>query len=178
MGYNTPMLKATSIKKFICFLALVGCLVSPAFAGAKQVSHAVVRQVVDGDTLILDSGQKIRLIGVDTPEIHDDVYRNQNHAKKHGRDPRVVDRYALLAKDFLSQSVLHQKVRLEYDWQREDKFGRTLAYVYRESDGLLLNEELIREGYGFAYTRFPFKYSEVFKKNETAARRNRKGLWA
>ena len=69
-----------------------------------------------------------------------------------------------------------KRVRLEYDWERRDKYGRTLAYVYLE-DGTFLNAEIIRQGYGFAYTRFPFKYMEEFRKLEQDAREGGRGLW-
>lgn len=143
----------------------------------QSASTSRVDYVSDGDTLILDNGQKVRLIGVDTPEIHDDNHRNKAHAQHYNKNPAIVDEFALKAREFASKSVLHQEVRLEYDWQRRDKFGRTLAYVYRQSDNLFLNSELIKQGYGFAYTRFPFKYKEQFKSFETDARRNRRGLW-
>lgn len=68
------------------------------------------------------------------------------------------------------------RIRLEYDWERRDKYGRTLAYVYLE-DGTFLNAEIIRQGYGFAYTRFPFKYLEEFRKLEQEARETGRGLW-
>jgi len=69
-----------------------------------------------------------------------------------------------------------KEVRLEYDWQRRDKYNRLLAYVYL-LDGTFLNAEIIKQGYGFAYTRFPFKYLQEFRKYEKEARENKKGLW-
>ena len=152
---------------------------APVCHGAGTDSAtAFVRYVADGDTIILRNGEKVRLIGVDTPEIHDeDEHRNQVHAKKYGLDPRVVDEYAFKARTFSVQAVLHQKVRLEYDAQRLDKFGRTLAYVYREPDNFFLNAELVKQGEGFAYTRFPFKYQNQFRDFENQAKRDHRGLW-
>ncbi len=69
-----------------------------------------------------------------------------------------------------------KRVRLEYDRERQDKYGRTLAYVYLE-DGTFLNAEIIRQGYGFAYTQFPFKYLEEFRKLEREAQEAGRGLW-
>ena len=69
-----------------------------------------------------------------------------------------------------------KQVRLEYDWQRKDKYGRTLAYVYLE-DGTFLNLEIIKQGYGFAYTKYPFKFLEEFRQAEKEARQNKIGLW-
>src|SRR5690242_1495777 len=144
------------MKKFLCLLAVLGCLWMPACSVADSSSAVFrVRYIVDGDTLILENGEKVRLIGVDTPEIHDDEHRNQMHARKYGRDVHLIDEFAFKAKEFALEAVLHQRVRLEYDWERQDKYGRTLAYIYREPDGFFLNAELVKQGYGFAYTRFP-----------------------
>ena len=68
-------------------------------------------------------------------------------------------------------------VRVEYDWNRKDKYNRTLAYVYLP-DGTFENAEVIRQGYGFAYTRYPFKYLEQFRTLEREARVTNRGLWA
>jgi len=58
-----------------------------------------------------------------------------------------------------------------------DKYRRTLAYVFLE-DGTFLNAEIIKQGYGFAYTRFPFKYMDEFRRYQREAREQRRGLWA
>jgi micrococcal nuclease len=69
-----------------------------------------------------------------------------------------------------------KEVRLEYDWQKRDKYGRLLAYVFL-MDGTFLNAEIIKQGYGFAYTRYPFKYLDEFRRYEREARENKRGLW-
>jgi len=120
-------------------------------------------RVVDGDTIVLDRNEKVRLIGVDTPET---------------KDPRKpVQYYGKEAYEFTRSLVEGKKARLEYDQTRVDKYQRTLAYVYLE-DGTFLNAEIIKQGYGFAYTRFPFKFLEEFRKYEKEARENERGLWA
>ena len=69
---------------------------------------------------------------------------------------------------------------MEYETEAAttDKYGRTLAYLYRAPDGLFVNAEIVRQGYGHAYTRFPFKYMEQFREYERIAREAGKGLWA
>jgi micrococcal nuclease len=69
-----------------------------------------------------------------------------------------------------------KRVRLEFDQDRVDRYGRTLAYVYLE-DGTFFNAEIVRQGYGFAYTRFPFRYLEQFRDYEREAREAKRGLW-
>jgi micrococcal nuclease len=65
---------------------------------------------------------------------------------------------------------------LEYEERRQDRYGRLLAYVYL-SDGTLLNAAIIQHGYGFTYTRFPFRRLDEFRKLEREAREAGRGLW-
>lgn len=102
------------------------------------------------------------MIGVDTPET------------KHPRKP--VEYFGKEAYLFTKGMVEGKDVRLEYDWRKKDKYGRPLAYVYLP-DGTFLNAEIIKQGYGLAYTRYPFKYLEEFRRYEKEARENRTGLW-
>jgi len=135
--------------------------------GERAAQYRTVRRVVDGDTLVLENKERIRLIGVDTPET------------KHPRKP--VEHYGKEATAFTKQMCAGKKVRLEFDQSNahighKDKYRRTLAYVFLE-DGTFLNAELIKQGYGFAYTRFPFKYLEEFRRYEREAREQNRGLW-
>jgi len=125
-----------------------------------------VERVVDGDTILVRDGDvltTVRLIGVDTPET------------VHPRKP--VERFGKEAAAFTKRTLENESVRLEFDNERFDRYGRLLAYVYRASDGLFVNEELIRQGYGHAYTRFPFRYLDRFRRLEAEARENGRGLW-
>ena len=110
------------------------------------LSHAqthIVQRVIDGDTIELNNGEIVRLIGVDTPET------------KHPQKP--VEYYGKEASAFTKKMLEGKQVRLEYDQQRKGKYQRTLAYVYL-MNGTFLNAEIIKQGYGHAYTAFPFKY--------------------
>jgi len=129
---------------------------------APKAEYRKVTRVVDGDTIILDGNERVRIIGVDTPET------------KHPQKP--VEYFGKEAAAFTKRMVEGKKVRLEYDWQKQDRYGRTLAYVYLD-DGTFLNAELIKQGYGFAYTKFPFKYLDEFRQYEREARENNRGLW-
>lgn len=150
MGYK--IIRVLSLLVFIFFIS--------ALLNAQD--WVKVKRVIDGDTLLLTNGEKVRLIGVDTPET------------KHPQKP--VQRFGREAYLFTRELVEGKEVRLEFDWQRRDKYGRLLAYVYL-TDGTFLNTEIIIQGYGFAYARFPFKYLEEFRKYEREARENGKGLW-
>ena len=136
--------------------------------GEREAQYRTVRRVVDGDTLVLENKERVRLIGVDTPET------------KHPRRP--VEHYGKEATAFTKKMVQGKRVRLEFDQANahighRDKYRRTLAYVFLE-DGTFLNAEIIKQGYGFAYTRFPFKYMDEFRRYQREAREQNRGLWA
>lgn len=127
-----------------------------------------VIQIFDGDTISVNMNggeEKIRLIGVDTPETH---------------DPRKsVECFGQAANKFTSELVGQNSVRLESDplSTNRDRYDRLLRYVYLP-DGQLVNLEIINSGYGFAYTHFPFTKSEVFKAAEVLAKQEGRGLWS
>ncbi len=126
-------------------------------------------RVVDGDTITIrgDTGLvKVRLIGVDTLEtVH---------------PWKAVQYYGKEASRFTINLLKGEKVYLTYEGDKptRDKYGRVLTYVYRAPDGLFVNAEIIRQGYGHAYVRFPFKYLDQFRQIERFARQAGKGLWA
>lgn len=150
-----------NVKSFLYLLVIPLILSNIAVA---QDFYLCTR-VVDGDTIVVEidgKQEKVRLIGVDTPE------------KVHPSKP--VEYFGKEASNFTKSIVEGKRIRLEYDWQKRDKYGRLLAYIYLE-DGTFLNAEIIKQGYGFAYTKYPFKYLEDFRKYERDARNNNRGLW-
>ncbi len=119
---------------------------------------------------MLESGERVRLIGVDTPESVD--------------SRRPVEYFGKEAVEFTKRRAERKLVRLEYDQANAARGHkdntpqrRTLAYVFLE-DGTLLNAEIIRQGYGHALTRYPFSRMEEFRALEREARAAGRGLWA
>lgn len=134
---------------------------TPASTPAAEASLLVMK-VVDGDTLKLSDGQTVRLIGVDTPEtVH---------------PTKPVQYFGKEASAFTKQIAEGKTVTLEFDQQRVDKYGRTLAYVYLP-DGRMVNAEIIKQGYGFAYVKYPFQRMEEFRSYEREAQEAGRGLW-
>lgn len=133
------------------------------FISCNNVQTFKCTRVVDGDTIIIGNGERVRLIGVDTPETK--------------RPNKPVEYYGKEASAFTKKMVEGKDVRLTYDQQQRDEYGRLLAYVYL-MDGTFLNAELIKQGYGNAYTRHPFKYIDEFRQYEKEARKAKRGLWA
>ncbi|WP_437201301.1 thermonuclease family protein [Planctomicrobium sp. SH664] len=123
-----------------------------------------VRRVVDGDTLLMENGERVRLLGIDTPE-----------TKKEGVPVQPFGPEAHL---FTQRMVEGKEVRLEFDRERYDQYHRTLAFVH--IDGLLLNEEIIRNGLSEAETQYSFRndYKRRFINAEKEARVKGLGIWS
>jgi micrococcal nuclease len=130
-----------------------------------------VVSVTDGDTVHVRPAdqptaaqQTIRLVGVDTPET---------------KDPRKeVQAYGKEASEYLTNLLKGERVWLqEGDSRKTDKYGRTLAYLYRYPDGLFVNLELVRNGYGVPLTDYPFKHLETFRAYGSRAALAQKGLY-
>ena len=131
----------------------------------KDTAHQVI-DIIDGDTIKINYQGKlttVHLIGVDTPET------------VHPQKP--VEPFGKEATYFLKNLLLDESVYLRFDVQKTDKFGRTLAYLYRAPDGLFVNLELVRQGYGKVYTVFPFKHKTLFQHYGGQAQKAGRGLW-
>ncbi len=126
-----------------------------------------VSRVIDGDTVELSNGEKVRYIGIDTPEVR----------KRKGAgwiyDPMP---YAEEARDFNRKLVEGREVKLEFDVQKRDKYRRILAYVYK--DEIMVNLEMVRQGYAMIYTFPPnVRHTGDFLIAQEEARENNRGLW-
>lgn len=143
----------------ISFLA-IGCAISQDDANTVRVIR-----VVDGDTVevnIQGTKEKVRLIGVDTPEtVHPTI----------GEEP-----YGREASDFTKEKLTDQTVELEFDVEERDRYGRLLAYVWL--DGEMFNEVLLSDGYAQIATYPPnVRYVERFQTAQQEAREAERGLW-
>jgi micrococcal nuclease len=136
------------------------------FASAHYASAQewfTVKWVNDGDTIVLTSGKRVRYIGINSPEIDHDGQKAQPLG------------YA--ARTFNKQMVLNRKIRLEFDLERQDRYGRLLAYIFL-ADGIFLNERLLQEGYAFFLFHKPnLKYNQHLLKAQQEAMKARKGIW-
>ena len=120
----------------------------------------VVERVVDGDTIVLSGGRRVRYIGVDTPELGDNP-----------------ERYGMEASGFNRSLVAGRVVTLQEDVSETDRFGRLLRFVY--ADGILVNAELVREGYAMAKLYPPdTRYAACFAALEQEAKEAGRGMWA
>ena len=146
----------------LLLLALVTAL--PASSALAALDGPVVR-VVDGDTIHVRIGarvEKVRYIGVNTPEVH----HPRKGEEPGGREAAEVNR----------RLVEGERVRLELDVQERDRYGRLLAYVW--VGDVMVNAELVRLGYAQVMTIPPnVRYQEIFVKLQREAREAGRGLW-
>lgn len=138
-----------------------------AQSAAPAPGYFYVSDVYDGDTIGVEMAgtlEKIRMIGVDTPETH-----------KPNTPPQC---YGHEATDYTTEHLLHKTVRLEADPETDnrDRYDRLLRFVYTEQ-GELWNQKLIAEGFAPAYTSFPFTKSTTFVTAQEQARSQKAGLW-
>jgi micrococcal nuclease len=154
----------------VCFIVLTLPDFSCCSRGSidKDSQYLPVKRVVDGDTFWVDDGSvkglKVRLIGVDAPE-------SRNVFKK------VIGYFGKESTQYLTSLIAGKKVRLEYDVDSLDQYGRTLAYVYLQN-GTFVNAEFVKQGYAMVMTVPPnVKYAEKFVKLERRARNRNRGLW-
>ncbi|MEO5627294.1 MAG: thermonuclease family protein [Candidatus Saccharimonadales bacterium] len=168
------MTKRTQKKLIGLLVAVLVAVIGPLIA--QKLPHTGIATTpgfyrvvdfADGDTISVDMNgttEKIRFIGVDTPETH---------------DPRkAVQCFGQAASDFTKGYIGKQPVRLEADPTNtnRDRYNRLLRYVYLQN-GSLVNAEIIKQGYGFAYVSFPFTKLEEFKNYQKQAQSQKLGLW-
>lgn len=145
--------------------SLYGVLNHRGAIESQAADQYIVSRVVDGDTLEVQKGdqlEKVRLIGVDTPE----TVKPNTPVQPYGKE----------ASDFTKKMLLNKAITLEFDAGRTDKYGRLLAYVYLEDE--MFNETLLREGYARLMTVPPnVKYVDRFVAIQKEAREAGRGLW-
>jgi micrococcal nuclease len=145
---------------------LTGIFLFVVFAAWSETSAqnwVAVRWVADGDTIILKNGRRVRYIGIDTPEV--------------AHENRRAEPMGQAAKAFNSELVSGRRIRLEKDREEKDRYGRILAYVYRE-DGLFVNAKLLRNGFAHVLYRFPnsARAGELLDVQREAMKQGR-GIW-
>ncbi len=138
-------------------------------AQLKENTFYKVSKISDGDTFYVKTENsekfKIRLIGIDAPESY-------NVGKKFRKEY-----FGKEAKIFVTNLLKNKKVKLTFDVQKIDRYGRILAYIYLEN-GVFLNQYLVENGFAVVATFPPnVKFVEIFTKAEKSARNKKLGLW-
>jgi micrococcal nuclease len=139
----------------ILLTALSGCdSIAGFYADEKQT--AIATRVTDGDTITIEGGERVRLLGINSPEKGEKFYSE--------------------GKQFVEQRILYKEVELERDVIDKDQYGRILRYVWL--NGELVNEQIIRQGLAIAQIYEPnHKYNKAIAAAEKAAINEKLGIW-
>lgn len=162
---NQPSLKPPPSSAISPTVAVTTSTPSPEseVLGEQTRETVLVVKVIDGDTIAITGGKKVRYIGINTPETVD--------------PRRGVQCFGKEASQKNKELVEGKQVQLEKDVSETDKFGRLLRYIY--VDNLFVNDYLVRNGYAYVSSYPPdVKYQEQFAKAQSWARENNQGLWA
>lgn len=145
------------------FVAAVLLMLFCLYEAASADSFHLVQWVDDGDTIVLGDGRRVRYIGINAPEV--------------AHENRPAERFGTEAGDFNRKLVYKKKVRLEFDREKHDQYGRVLAYVFLQ-DNTFVNAELIKGGYAFYVFRRPnTKYDSLLLRLQREAMAKRLGMW-
>jgi len=146
-----------------CSIFLIFLILLATVTAVSAQTWFTVKWVNDGDTIVLTNQKRVRYIGINSPEIDHDGQKAQPLG------------YA--ARTFNKQMVLNRKIRLEFDQERQDRYGRLLAYIFLP-DGIFLNERMLQKGYAFFLYHMPnLKYNQRLLKAQQEAMKARKGIW-
>ncbi len=142
------------------WLLAIILLLLPLYGCGSPPDTGRVTQVIDGDTITIEGGYRVRYIGIDAPETYPE-------GEPFGTEARQANR----------SLVEGREVYLERDVSETDEYGRLLRYVY--VDGVLINAELIRQGLARAIAYPPdTKHQDYLEQMETEARESGRGMWA
>jgi len=144
---RSSTLTMRKIITFILLLTTFVCFGTPT----------IVIRVIDGDTFETETGEKVRLIGINAPEISD-IFGQE-------------------AKQYLSFLIENKTVDLQADniSQGRDRYQRLLSYVI--IDGVDINKKMVSDGFAFAYLKYKFSKSKAYKQAQLDARETNKGIW-
>ena len=144
---------------------------------AQKNEYLIVSKVIDGDTFKMSNGEKVRLLGIDTPEKFDSE-KLERQTGQSGRDKETSKKLGEASSEYVRKLVEGKKVILVRDpgYDDKDKYGRSLRYIYLE-DGTFVNAKILEDGYAnIDYSKQISKMDE-FKRLERDARENNRGLW-
>lgn len=148
---------------FLLLVLILGLLPACGPRPAGPPASARVARVIDGDTVVLAGGAHVRLVGIDAPEME--------------RNGRPADFLAHRSRDYLAVLLVGKTVRLEYDRERYDRYGRLLAYLFL-ADGNLVNAALLRQGLARVYLHPPNdRYQKELLAAQQEAMAAGRGLW-
>lgn len=140
------------------FIALI------SLSSTSSLSYHLVKRVYDGDTILIETGEKVRYLGIDAPET--------------GGKGEKSEFMAIASRDFNSRLVGNTRVKLEFDKEKRDRHGRILAYVYLEN-GDMVNALLVKRGFARVMIKRPnIKYFSLLLNDQREAMAKKNGIWS
>ena len=156
MALNGNMEKWRMLSRILVLILLIGCITSSDQNNATIKYNATISEIIDGDTVELENGERVRLLGINTPE-----------------KGEICD---LEAKDFLEQQVLGKEITLEVGKSNRDKYNRQLRYLW--DNNKLINAELVKEGLAHVYSvGEEDKYAQILGQSQAHAITENKCIW-
>ncbi len=147
----------------LLFIIIIAIVLSGCYESDYSNYNFKVVYIYDGDTVKLSNGEKVRYIGIDTPEMN---YNNP-----------PAEYFAQEAKEYNAKLVLGKKVKLEFDVVKRDKYGRLLAYVY--IDGKHISQDMIERGFAKVLMIPPnLKFADYFLTLQNLAKEEKRGIWS
>ncbi|MDR0362818.1 MAG: thermonuclease family protein [Planctomycetota bacterium] len=149
----------------------------PPSTPPPEAPWRLIQEVVDGDSIKLNDGETVRLLGIDAPEtgvnrkLNDDLRKMSISVRD--RDLVALGRESAM---FARRIAGDRRCWLEYEREKTDQYGRTLAYVHLE-DGTILNEVMLRGGYAKVYLSQSFTYKKRYVVFQKEAQFRKRGLW-
>lgn len=161
---NTYIQQSGKFRLILGLLVLLSVLLPGCGREPAGPPHeAKVTRVIDGDTAELAGGAKVRFLGIDAPEM--------------ARDGRPAEFLAPQSRDYVAGLIQGKTVRLEYDRERYDRYGRLLAYLYL-ADGAMVNQAVVRQGLARVYSQVPnVRHQEALTAAQQEAMAAGRGLW-
>lgn len=157
---HRPLKSSLALTLLALVLALSPCCGRQPTGPPRE---AKVSRVVDGDTAVLEGGARVRFLGIDAPEME--------------RDGRPAEYLAHQSKEYVADLIQGKTVRLEYDRERYDRYGRLLAYLFLP-DGAMVNLAVVRQGLARVYSQAPnVRYQETLNAAQQEAMAAGRGLW-
>ena len=177
------------LTRIFLFVAVAVSLVSAAFAesdldfflgNSKHYQDVIVEKVLSADTVVLETGEMIKLIGVHAPDaarVREKIHRDEHGFVVREETPRTEVPLEQTAFEFAYELLDHQHVRLEFDVEKKDEEFKTLAYVFLVDGGVFVNEEILRQGYAQLRLGPPnMKYAPRLREAYQEARREQRGF--
>jgi len=145
-----------------------------------DVFEAELERVIDGDTIEVTLNgrtESVRLIGIDTPEIHSENEPEYFQGVPETREgEKCLEKWAEKSTDYVEKRLDTENVRISYEGDRRDQYGRLRAHVYLPGSEDTLNYELVKKGYANVFP-VEFEQREEFQEAEKRAIGKEQGLW-